>query len=91
VSWVDLDDVNNDKIVSALRSCGYRHEIGVFADTPNAKQRIVEDYSGDIIATDDVCDFVILDALAGYGIDWDYEYQTGGSPRHFRASCIRGL
>ena len=30
--------------------------------------------------------------LAGYGsIDWDHEYKTGGSPRRFRASCIRGL
>lgn len=92
VSWIDLDDVDGDQIAAALKSCGWRHEIGVFADTPNVKQRIVADHSGDIIATDDTCDLVFLDALVGYGgVDWGYEYKTGGNPARFRASCIRGL
>lgn len=79
-AWIDLDDGHDDKIVSALRSCGYTQQ----------GDAIVNDYDGAIVASDArTRDFVILSALAGYGLDWEFD-TSDKQPRNLRAKAARG-
>jgi hypothetical protein len=62
---VDLDDRKPEEIASALRSCGW-------VLMPDGK--IMTEHDGSYVAEDArTTDYVILSALAGYGLDWDFE------------------
>ena len=79
-AWVDLDNTDPETIRCALRSCGWEL-------TPDGK--VLDPHSGNFIAEDPrIVDYVILDALAGYGLDW--EYQTSNThARRLRARAAR--
>lgn len=80
-AWVDLDDTSPETITSALRSCGWEL---------TADGKILQPYDGTYIAEDPcTVDLVILDALAGYGLDWDFE-TSNTHARRLRASAARG-
>jgi hypothetical protein len=78
-AWIDLDDGHDDEINSALRSCGYTWQ----------GEAIINEWDGAIVASDSrTRDYVILSALAGYGLDWDFQ-TSDKRPRNLRAQAAR--
>lgn len=78
--WIDLDDVKEETIRSALASCGWERDPDGGVWCP---------HSGDLVAPIEKTDLVILDALCGWGaIDWTHDY--GNAPWKLRAQAAKG-
>ncbi len=80
-AYVDLNDRKPEDIASALSSCGW-----VLTDDGRIRCELDRTY----VAKDaQAADYVILSALAGYGLDWDYE--TGDKqPLLVRSRAAKG-